>query len=110
MPTRSPSPCTTPGCPNLAPKGRRCQSCLGRVARKPNPWATPEWRRASQAYLARHRRCEYPGCRRPSHETHHRDGQGPTGPRGLDQANFMALCKAHHARITGQAHGFTRRP
>lgn len=79
-------------------------------ARTANPWADPAWRKSSRAYLARHRKCEYPGCRQPSYETHHRDGLGPTGPRGHDPANFMALCKGHHARITGKTRGFIRRP
>ncbi len=112
MPYRSPRQCTTPGCPNLTP-GRRCNQCMAKAAqadRPANPWASPQWRRASQAYLATHRQCEYPACRQRSAETHHKDGKGPTGPRGLDPTNFMALCKAHHARITGQTRGFTRRP
>lgn len=58
------------------------------------------WRRERAAYLRLHPICEWKdGCLTEASHVHHIDGKGPTGERGLDHSNFMALCPSHHGQI-----------
>ncbi|MDA2805716.1 HNH endonuclease signature motif containing protein [Nocardiopsis suaedae] len=102
--------CPTPGCPNLTPGGR-CGGCQQTARRERTPrtraYATPQWRRTRRAYLEAHPYCEcdehaaQPALVRPLAEhVHHRDGLGPSGPRGHDWDNLQALTRACHSRIT----------
>lgn len=113
MPWRNPSPCTTPGCANLAAAGRgTCPDCY-RKRRKTRASVDrtydTRWRDASREFLRTHPWCQEPGCTQRSTETHHIDGLGPSGPRGYDPTNFEALCKRHHSSRTATATGFHRR-
>jgi 5-methylcytosine-specific restriction enzyme A len=113
MPWRSPSVCTTPGCAGLAAAGRgQCPGCIRkRRQQRARIDATYDtvWASTSEAFLRAHPWCQEPGCTQRSAETHHRDGLGPSGPRGHDWSNLEALCKRHHSIRTAQATGFHRR-
>lgn len=62
---------------------------------------TQQWQRFSTSFLRDHPWCEHPdGCNQQSAQTHHLDGQGPTGPRGYDPTNCQALCHHHHSQLT----------
>ena len=39
-------------------------------------------------------------CGQPATDVHHLDGQGPTGPRGHDYTNLVAMCHACHSKVT----------
>lgn len=62
------------------------------------------WRRARAQYLMLHPTCERCG-NSPAHHVHHKDGQGPTGPKGLDPSNFLAVCRSCHAIIHDEMRG-----
>lgn len=113
MPQRNPSPCTWPGCVNLAPKGSRCPECRARTRRRraaiQATYADPAWKDTSRRYRALHPQCEWPGCDRPSREVDHIDGLGPAGPRGHDWMNLRALCKPCHSRRTALDSGLHTR-
>jgi 5-methylcytosine-specific restriction protein A len=103
------SSCTTPGCPNLAERGR-CQDCRRRARRdvdRRRPGARARgydaaWERTRARVLANQPRCQR--CRRePAVEVHHRDGRGPLGPRGHVPETLAALCDGCHARHTARA-------
>lgn len=56
------------------------------------------WRRERKRYLEVHPTCEE--CMAaPSSHVHHKDGGGPTGQRGLDPFNFLAVCPSCHGKI-----------
>jgi 5-methylcytosine-specific restriction protein A len=59
------------------------------------------WRKLSAEYLRTHRYCECPdeSCMLPAEQVHHVDGLGPTGPRGLDKSNLLALSASCHAKL-----------
>jgi 5-methylcytosine-specific restriction protein A len=113
MPYRNPSPCTTPGCGRLAPPGRgQCPECRARALRQRAPVVATyneQWSELSRRFLAEHPECQRVGCTARATETHHIDGLGPSGPRGFDWSNLMALCKRHHSQITASDTGFHTR-
>lgn len=118
MPVRASRIC--PHC-RQAFTGRRCPECADRFATSytarnprtgPSPWDSPVWRAASRDYLDTHPYCEcekhrdLPEHRRPRATiTDHRDGLGPTGPRGLDPTNFQALTRPCHNAKTNRHDG-----
>ncbi len=110
MPTRNPTPCATPGCPNLA-KGRTCSGCSSRRRKakadgRDSPYLDPAWIACSRAFLKANPRCAHRACPWPATEAHHIDGLGPRGPLGLAWSNLLPVCKSHHAQITGRTRGF----
>jgi 5-methylcytosine-specific restriction protein A len=77
-----------------------------------------EWRATRAAFLEEHPQCECDDClllplwRRPDAvDVDHRDGLGPTGPRGHDWSNLRAMSHEHHSRRTArdQPGGWARR-
>lgn len=63
------------------------------------------WRKARAAYLAQFplcERCEREGRVTEAEHVHHKDGLGPTGPRGFDPTNLEALCPHHHNQHTAR--------
>ena len=73
---------------------------------------TPRWQIVSREYRKAHPLCECDDCaalpeneRPPSTEVHHRDGLGPSGPRGFDWDNLQAMAKPCHSRQTVREHG-----
>jgi len=119
-PMSPPSLCTAPGCGVLVYGGGRCPTCLTesrREAEKRRPKRygrayDGRWHAFSKRYLRNHPYCECPECaalpeyRRPeATEVDHIDGQGPSGPRGYDEGNCMAMSKSHHSRKTATQDG-----
>lgn len=107
---RTPSACSTPGCPNLSDRGK-CSVCRREVrkqtdARRPNSAARGyghRWKRTRARYLRQHPICEHEeGCITLAVEVHHRDGLGPNGPNGHADSNLQALCSPHHSQVTAQ--------
>lgn len=60
------------------------------------------WRATRARFLREHPGCQFPDCPEPASDVHHRDGLGPSGPRGHDPSNLAALCQRHHSAITAQ--------
>jgi 5-methylcytosine-specific restriction enzyme A len=91
--------CCAPGCPAI-----QAEPYCPEHARPAWREGGRSWRKLSEAYRAEHPVCEDcdgdEPCERPSAIVHHLDGRGPTGPRGHDPDNLMALCRAHHAKRT----------
>jgi 5-methylcytosine-specific restriction protein A len=59
-----------------------------------------QWRRVREEFLRAHPICQWPeGCLEQASHVHHRDGEGPTGARGLDPSNLQGLCPSHHGQI-----------
>jgi 5-methylcytosine-specific restriction protein A len=115
-PTRRFTVCAEPGCPELVREGRGyCKSCRrARAAQRPTKYEQgydARWQRTRAAFLSEWPLCEEPGCLARATEAHHRDGQGPNGPRGHDHHNLEALCKRHHAmRHARERHAHTATP
>lgn len=69
------------------------------------------WKVKRRAYLNDHAYCEndaaHPALTAPhAAEVDHIDALGPAGPRGFDDSNLQALCKACHSRKTaGESFG-----
>jgi 5-methylcytosine-specific restriction enzyme A len=111
-------PCAQPGCPHLTRRGRRCPEHARAYERARGSAAArgydARWQASSAAYLAEHPWCVCgpdccpAGCKLPATDVHHLDGLGPTGPRGYDPANWAALHRRCHARVTVREHGFGR--
>jgi 5-methylcytosine-specific restriction protein A len=103
--------CATPRCTELVERGhcdehRRAQR---RAVDRRRPTARQRgydaaWQRARAAYLAEHLTCECddPACREPAVDVDHRDGLGPSGPRGQDPTNLRAMAHACHSRRTAR--------
>jgi 5-methylcytosine-specific restriction protein A len=93
-------------CPELATYRGRCDE---HRHDKQRPSSTErgfdrKWENTRAAYLAAHPTCECddPDCNELAVDVHHRDGRGPSGPRGHDWANLQALSKSHHSRVTAR--------
>ena len=119
-PMSPPSLCTAPGCGVLVYGGGRCPTCLTesrREAEKRRPKRygrtyDGRWHAFSKRYLRNHPTCECPECatlpeyrRQEATEVDHIDGRGPSGPRGYDEGNLMAMSKSHHSRKTAREDG-----
>jgi 5-methylcytosine-specific restriction protein A len=82
-----------------------CDCAKKRRPRTPNRLATmgvgsrgQQWRATRDDYVKLHPTCER--CKvKPTHQIHHLDGLGPTGPKGLDPSNLLAVCRSCHALI-----------
>lgn len=87
MPTRPPSACTDPGCPNTRP----CP------AHPPRTWADrkmpPGWQATRRRILARDPVCRACGLA-PSTEVHHTD------PPAEDDGHLAGLCSPCHLAIS----------
>lgn len=98
--------CTVSGCPELVLGGGRCPGCRRDADRRRGSPAArgydARWRRTRARYLIATPGCEQPGCTSLAVDVHHRDGLGPTGLSGHDDANLEALCSVHHKRITAR--------
>lgn len=106
--------CSEPGCRRLVTTTRCDEHRL--PEHRPHSRARgygEQWRRVRARFLVEYPRCQYtvhygtdygvvhgPTCGMPATDVHHRDGLGPTGPKGYDFANLMALCHSHHSQIT----------
>lgn len=105
MPQQNPHPCGAAGCATLT-TGTRCEACKAKAKavrrRRVKTYSDPRWRATSKAFLSFHPWCQTPGCERRSAEAHHLDRLGPTGPRGHDWDNLVAVCKACHITITNR--------
>lgn len=66
-----------------------------------------EWRRIAAAFLAVHRLCQIPGCRRPATCVDH-IVPWPIGSNDL--SNLQALCQSCHSRKTVLRDGGFGRP
>jgi 5-methylcytosine-specific restriction protein A len=119
MPTSPLSLCIEPGCPELVPSGR-CPTHLQQYRqeaeqRRPKRHGRAydgRWRMFAKDYLSRHRECESESClavpwwaRPTATQVDHRDGLGPTGPRGYDESNLQALCQSCHSSKTASHDG-----
>lgn len=109
--------CAEPGCPELT-DSTRCETHR-RAKRRADDRRRPSasrrgydarWRAFAKDYLARHPACQWAGCTAPATEVDHRDGQGPLGPHGYDEANLAGLCKPHHSTKTAAVDGSFGRP
>lgn len=78
-----------------------------------------EWQATRAAFLEDHPTCECDDCLRlpfyqrpPAEVVDHKDGLGPSGPRGHDPSNLRSMTKLHHDRRTArdQPAGWNRRP
>lgn len=97
--------CAEPGCPELTDQTYCTTHARDRDARRPGRHARgydARWRHTRRRYLATHPHCEEPRCAARATEVHHRDGLGPSGPRGHDADNLEALCKRHHSQRTAR--------
>lgn len=94
--------CTQDGCGELVEGGGRCRTHRPKDTR-PSAAARgydARWRRVRDGFLRDHPHCEL--CGAPATEAHHRDGQGPRGPHGLEAFALAALCKPCHSRVTAE--------
>ena len=64
----------------------------------------PAWKKLRAEFLRTHRYCECddPSCMLAAEHVHHVDGLGPTGERGLDPGNLLALSASCHAALEAQ--------
>lgn len=108
------APCVVKGCPTLT-RETKCEKHSTDAKRKAwresdkhRPSAAQrgydaKWQKTRRAYLAAHPYCEdEAGCIAKATDVHHLDGLGPLGPRGHDFENCLALCHAHHSKITSR--------
>ena len=98
-------------CNALVPRGmcepHRLATRRAADARRPSSTARgydARWRATAASYLAAHPICECddPDCRELSTDVHHKDGLGPSGPRGHARTNLKALAHDCHSRLTAQ--------
>lgn len=103
--------CSEPGCPELVDRSGPCDSCRRerrRTSDRRRPSARArgydaEWQRTRADYLAANPWCEdETGCLEPATDVDHKDGQGPSGPRGHDWNNLRSLCHSHHSKRTAR--------
>ena len=103
MSRTTPHLCAHPGCNVILLNGPgRCPQHHG-TPRSGTPGYGARWRRTRNAYIAEFpdcERCAAIGRRVPGLDVHHRDGLGPTGPRGYDWTNLETLCRSCHRRET----------
>ena len=100
--------CAEPGCPTLTDDTRceqhRKAKRRAEDKRRPNARARGydiHWERTRKDYLRAFPICQHPdGCLNHAVDVHHRDGQGPLGPKGHDWGNLMGLCHPHHSKLT----------
>jgi 5-methylcytosine-specific restriction endonuclease McrA len=93
--------CNTPGCPEWATRGGKCDGCRrAKAAARPRNefYASAKWKRVRGRYKRLHPDCETPGCAKPGHEVHHKDGN--TDHNWDD--NLETLCKSCHGKINLQ--------
>ena len=102
-------PCSSLGCPELAPQGQRdgrCDGCRGVAERRRGSAAErgydATWRKVRADYLEQHPLCSTEHCLRLATDVDHIDGLGPHGPRGYDWSNLRALCHPHHSERTAR--------
>ena len=102
----TPHLCSEPYCTAIVEGAGRCPE----HARGWDRWTGPEgaygsaWRKARDAYIREHPRCETPGCAARASEVHHVN-HDPTDHRAV---NLMSLCLAHHRSETGRAGALAR--
>jgi 5-methylcytosine-specific restriction enzyme A len=63
------------------------------------------WQKFRKAFLAQHPlcvRCDGQGKVVAAEHVHHKDWQGPLGPRGYDEDNLEALCQSCHNQTTAR--------
>ncbi len=93
--------CNVPGCPEEATRGGKCDGCRReKAAARPRNefYASAKWKRVRGRYKRLHPDCETPGCVKPGHEVHHKDGNTDHNADG----NLEALCKSCHGKINLQ--------
>jgi hypothetical protein len=56
-----------------------------------------EYGKLRKEYLAKNRICEYPGCKKPAQDIHHRRGR--IGRMLCESAYFSSVCRFHHIFI-----------
>ena len=106
MPTKPPSPCSYPGCPNYAVKNGYCLQCWKEVNKnyeKTRETAvqrgyTWRWRKIRVAKLRRNPMCECEECRgekKIADMVHHIDGN----PKNNRPENLMSMHNSHHNRL-----------
>jgi 5-methylcytosine-specific restriction enzyme A len=62
-----------------------------------------KWQRFRKQFLVTRPLCEWPeGWGAAAVDIHHKDGLGPQGPRGFDEANLVPLCHSHHSAISAR--------
>ena len=118
-PMSPPSLCTN-RCGTLVYGGGMCPTCLTESrkeaeSRRPKDRRKPydaTWRAYSRDFLSRHRECEGPACMRlpwyarpTATQVDHKDGLGPSGPRGYDDNNLSSLCASCHSSKTARFDG-----
>ncbi len=97
---RATAVCSTPDCPRPATARGRCAD-HARQARHDTRSGAPaqtynhKWRHYAARYLRAHPTCQcHFDCTEPAEVVHHIDHQGPTGPRGFDPTNLVALSRS----------------
>jgi 5-methylcytosine-specific restriction protein A len=108
MPSKPLRTCSTPGCPNLTPKGK-CDTCKAkRGTDGPRaPWhaqshrwyASARWREARQRFLVAHPlcvQCEQAGRVVPATVVDHIVPHRGNPERFWDVLNWRSLCVSHH--------------
>ena len=111
MPTRPPTPCSHPGCPELS-TSRYCPAHAKehdqqyrRYQRDPkiNRRYDHKWRKIRNRYIAAHPLCEHcqaAGLVTPAQEVHHILPLDHGGTH--EESNLQALCKPCHSRQTAR--------
>jgi 5-methylcytosine-specific restriction enzyme A len=96
----SPHLCAEPYCTRIIDGPGRCPDHQ-QPARSGTTGYGASWRRARDAYIAAHPRCER--CPAPAVDVHHRDGRHPSEPGANAWHNLESLCRSCHRRATEHA-------
>jgi 5-methylcytosine-specific restriction protein A len=95
----TPHLCAHPGCAVVLVDGPgRCPAHARGRSRSGTPGYGSRWRRARDAYIRAHPRCER--CFAPAQEVHHRNRRHPSEPGANAWGNLQALCRSCHRYVT----------